>query len=599
MFVPFIAVIATILVTQQLSTERGIVSGMQATLTNVSEGTVDRSQAFLDTAAREAAFAAELIEGGDLQSTADLEGHFDRVLSTAPQASGVFYGTVDGHFTFVSRNSEVVEEGFRTKVITEGAERTVELRFRDELLDVVETQLDPTDSYDPTVRPWFQEAAVTDGAIFTDPYVFFSSQQPGVTSAVAVRDDAGELLGVVGVDLELESLSGFLEGLSLGEGGSAFIASRDNVVIAVDDGTAIHQPDGDGFRLSTAEEVDQPMIPAGLAALGSATSSRLLTVDSDAGVDHGIVVPLGIEDWVLGVSLSEEDFLGPVRTTNQNNTLLAVGLSLAAMLLFGLLGHKVLIAEERAVQASDAKSAFVARLSHEIRTPLNAIMGLAELTRLQVHGPIEDHEYLEYAADIKRAADHLNELVSDSLDLAKIEADRIELAWTTVDVVDLTADVVRLIKAQAAEADIDLTHSHPDTSIEAVVDSRRVRQMLINLIVNAIGYTPSGGSVSVDSRMSDDGEILLTVSDSGHGMSATDISVALRPFGQLESDRRPENGRGGTGLGLPLTKAFAEAHGGHLDIRSTPGVGTEMSIVLPAIEAVDLTGDAESAPGVA
>ena len=141
--------IATILVTQQLSTERGIVSGMQATLTNVSEGTVDRSQAFLDTAAREAAFAAELIEGGDLQSTADLEGHFDRVLSTAPQASGVFYGTVDGHFTFVSRNSEVVEEGFRTKVITEGAERTVELRFRDELLDVVETQLDPTDSYDP------------------------------------------------------------------------------------------------------------------------------------------------------------------------------------------------------------------------------------------------------------------------------------------------------------------------------------------------------------------------------------------------------------------------------------------------------------------
>ncbi len=662
MFVLFSAVVALILFTQRASTENGIVSGMQATLVNVSDGTVARSQEYLEGAVREASFTADLISNGAISDSVDLEQHFDRVLATAPQASGVFYGTVDGDFTFVSRSDELIESGFRTKFITTQDERVVELRFRDSTLDIVETQFDDTDTYDPRARPWFQKAAETNVAVFTDPYVFFSSQQPGITAAVSVLDNNGDLAGVVGVDLELASLSDFLEELSLGENGSAFIASRDDVVIAVDDGSAIQQPDGDGFRLSTATEVGQPMIAAALGELRDSPDSEFLRVEDDEGAEHGIVTPLGIEDWVLGVSLAEEDFLGPVRATQQQNTILAGSASLAAMLLFFLLSRSVTrpmrmlrsrakhveagefvnsepaktsvaeladlsvafndmvaglsqkeranvalldsletrvadatvdlrrenserrAAEQRALDASEAKSAFVAKMSHEIRTPLNAIMGLSELTRLQAHGPLHDPRYVEYAEDIRSAAAHLRELVSDSLDLAKVEANRIELDRAPVDIANLISDVLRLVGAQAAAVNVGLSESHQRPAFEANVDARRVRQMLINLVVNAIGYTPEGGSVHVSSSRDESGEVTITVADSGQGMSPSDIEIALSPFGRLGAEGFDE-GRSGTGLGLPITKAFAEAHGGRLEIHSTPGSGTAMSIKLPQVDA--------------
>jgi signal transduction histidine kinase/HAMP domain-containing protein len=237
-------------------------------------------------------------------------------------------------------------------------------------------------------------------------------------------------------------------------------------------------------------------------------------------------------------------------------------------------------ARDEAELASRSKTEFLANMSHELRTPLNAIIGFSEIMAHQLLGPIGQPKYGEYVHDILRSGRHLLDVINDILDIAKLQSGKVEVDRKPLQLGDVVDDAARMMAAQAKTAEIELT-CEIDPSLPAIDgDATRLKQVLLNLMSNAIKFTPSGGRIIVSAGRVGDGMIRLAVSDSGIGMAAADIPKALEPFSQIDNSITRKYG--GTGLGLPLSRLFAELHGGRLDIESTPGRGTTVTVILPA-----------------
>ena len=236
------------------------------------------------------------------------------------------------------------------------------------------------------------------------------------------------------------------------------------------------------------------------------------------------------------------------------------------------------LAKEQAELASRAKSEFLANMSHELRTPLNAVIGFSEIIKDEVLGN-EPGKYRAYAADIHASGLHLLSLINDILDLSKIEAGKAELMEAEVDVGDVVRSAVRLVRERAEAAQVALATALPPALPPIWAERRALMQVLLNLLSNAIKFTPGGGSVTVGARLELDRAFVIWVADTGIGISATDIERALMPFGQVGNPLTRD--QQGTGLGLPLSRALVELHGGELRLESQPGAGTTVSVVLP------------------
>lgn len=234
--------------------------------------------------------------------------------------------------------------------------------------------------------------------------------------------------------------------------------------------------------------------------------------------------------------------------------------------------------------ANRAKSEFLANMSHELRTPLNAILGFSEITKNQLFGKASD-KYTEYAGDIFNSANLLLALISDILDLAKIEAGRMELYEEPVDVGLVVEAATALMRQKIDAAKLRITTDvAPDVS-PIRGDELKLKQIILNLLSNAVKFTPEGGTISVTALRDKDDNVEIAVHDSGIGIAPGDISKALEPFGQIENSLT--RSRAGTGLGLPLTKALAELHGGNFALTSELARGTTAIITLPRTRLVD------------
>ena len=236
-------------------------------------------------------------------------------------------------------------------------------------------------------------------------------------------------------------------------------------------------------------------------------------------------------------------------------------------------------AKDKAEQTSRQKSEFLARISHELRTPLNAILGFSELMRLERFGKLQNEKYRGYVSDIHSSGVHLLSLINDLLDLSKVEAGKLELTFTSVSLPEATDHAVRLLAERAQQARVSVRRNFPADLPNVVADLRSMRQIMINLISNAIKFTDPGGHVTIAGRLNKAGELVLRVRDTGIGMNQEEIKSALEPFQRVTSAARPDIE--GTGLGLPLTKALTEANRATFAISSEPGKGTLVEITYP------------------
>ncbi len=237
-------------------------------------------------------------------------------------------------------------------------------------------------------------------------------------------------------------------------------------------------------------------------------------------------------------------------------------------------------ARDSAMAASRAKTEFLANMSHELRTPLNAVIGFSELLGSEAFGPLGSDRYEEYVKHIHDSGEHLLNLINDLLDLSIIEAGELQLFEEAVDMAGVVRLCSQLVHSQAARAGVTLAVTgNLEDWPKLRADATKLRQIVLNLVSNAIKFTPDGGSVTLDLRATPRGGFTIEVTDTGIGMRPEDIPAVLEPFRRLSPAHSAEYQ--GAGLGLPLTKALVELHGGDVEIVSTPGTGTRVTVTLP------------------
>jgi len=253
-----------------------------------------------------------------------------------------------------------------------------------------------------------------------------------------------------------------------------------------------------------------------------------------------------------------------------------------------LLARKYEIAMTRAEAANQAKSEFLANMSHELRTPLNAINGFSEIMAGEMFGPVGDARYKGYASDILRSGQHLLSLINDILDMAKIEAGKMTLHYEKVSLKEVCEDAIRLMRGKAEDSGLVLLLEAQDLpDIDA--DQRGLKQVMLNLISNAVKFTPEGGSITVSIAHHGAGRQRVAVADTGIGIAAEDLGRLARPFEQVEGQHSKTTQ--GTGLGLALTKSLIEMHHGVMAMDSEPGAGTVVSFDLPEVRPADAGTD--------
>jgi two-component system, cell cycle sensor histidine kinase PleC len=241
------------------------------------------------------------------------------------------------------------------------------------------------------------------------------------------------------------------------------------------------------------------------------------------------------------------------------------------------LADKYASEKTRAEAANRSKSEFLANMSHELRTPLNAVIGFSEIMSQEMFGPMGASKYVEYASDIRKSGQFLLDVINDILDMSKIEAGRVELELSLIEMGSMLEEVMRFVQPRAVEGGIELKQSIGKSN-SFIADRRALKQVLINLISNAIKFTPDGGMVTVKSSL--DGEqIKLQIIDTGIGIPQHDIEKLGRPFEQVENQFTKS--KGGSGLGLAISKSLIALHGGTLAIASKEGVGTTVTVRIP------------------
>ena len=240
---------------------------------------------------------------------------------------------------------------------------------------------------------------------------------------------------------------------------------------------------------------------------------------------------------------------------------------------------EVTVALRKALEGGRAKSAFLSNMSHELRTPLNAIIGFSDIIQNQRFGEIGEARYVTYATDINNSAQHLLHLINDILDYSKIEAGGVALSESIADIDDMIAFAIRLLKLKAEQKRIEIRHARQGVPLTLLCDERRVKQVLLNLILNAIKFSNSDSRIEIQVHRNDPGDVFVSVVDAGVGMTHHQAVLALEPFTQV--DGAFTRSQEGTGLGLPISLALMKLHGGDLYIDSAPKSGTKVTIRVP------------------
>ncbi len=314
-----------------------------------------------------------------------------------------------------------------------------------------------------------------------------------------------------------------------------------------------------------------PVLVAGTCVLTLGIAARCIAEGGPIGVSLALLV-IVLEAFFLFVSRQMQDVAREMFSLRAEKDRLITELETER--------DKANSERQKAETASDAKSAFLANMSHELRTPLNAILGFSEILAREILGPIQNGAYRSYAGDIHTSGRHLLELINDILDLSRIEAGRAELREEPL-ILKEAADAAKgLLDLRSHEKHIVVDMYFPDTLPKLLADKRAVHQIFINLLTNAIKFTPAGGEVMITAQVHGNGGLSLHVKDNGPGIPAHELEQATSAFarGSLATKKAID----GAGLGLPIVRGLMQLHGGSLDIKSAPGEGTEVICTFPS-----------------
>ena len=394
---------------------------------NIAEYTISRSRLHLIPARDAASLTRGLAKSNVVNSknTNSMINYFYEQLAIHHQFSGIYFGNTKGEFVMVSRHSGKAKNGFLSKIIRiQSGNRTVKMIWKDQTLNKLSEEFKNDDVYDPRKRPWFEEAIKSKHFIWTDPYIFFTSQKPGITSASPVYDSEGELLGVIGVDIEIDEISDFLSKLKIGKNGKAFIVSQTGDVIAFPDITKIkHSVEGsEKIRLTKIgelkDEVSRKIYASFISTIESSDVKKpvFLTIEHENENYHAMFSPFKNTQWpwFIGIYIPEDDYLGDIK----ENGLFNIYISIVIAVIFSIIGF--FIARSIIKPVNRLQRAAIATKNNDLTTEFKTDSLYAEIQEMAV-------SFDQMRRTLKKERELLEEKVSERTEdykKAKEEADR-------------------------------------------------------------------------------------------------------------------------------------------------------------------------------
>jgi signal transduction histidine kinase len=447
------------------------------------------------------------------------------------------------------------------------------------------------------------------GLIITGPVINTLTGQWMLYLVRPLTDSRGRFIGIVMVGIRSTYFESYFASIQVGPTFAVLLADQDGRLISrwprIDDKIGQPLPDNEGSSIVA----DQGTIVKTIPGL-------------DGRIRQAAMTPLRVQDTQLSiwVSLTRAQILHSWHT-NLIWVGAFAGTSLAVLALLTWTVWRAVDAEETwsrallerenrlsrqavelaaarddAERASRVRGQFLANMSHELRTPLNAVLGFSEILERELFGPLGDRRYKEFAGDIHRSGQHLLDIISNILDLTKIDAGRLELNEQDVDLTEIMRISGRLIADLATAGEVQFSVEIPEGPIWIHGDATRLQQVLLNLLSNAVKFTPGGKSVRLSIAVTGTG-VDLIVADTGIGMTPAEAALAMQPFRQIDNSLARKYQ--GTGLGLPLAKSLVELHGGYMTMETASGVGTTITVHLPAWRLESIEAEAARSPAEA
>ena len=628
----FLAILIVV-TTSYLSSERAMLVHARGLLADASATAIEYTKGFLEPAQEAAELSSRLIREGivDPSDFAALELFFLHQLLDDPQLSGIYYGDEQGNFTYVMRS---LEPGpLRSKFIAiDGNERSVEFIWRSEDGSVIARETDPTDTFDPRQRQWYIDARDLQESVWTDPYIFFSSRQPGITVSSPVLTAGASVSGVVGVDIEISDVSLFLSQLPIGARGRALILSENGQLIAHPDFAEVTESDGNGdVALADLGSVSDPVTRASITSLEG--EDRILGETLQSEFQHdgetylSLVGPMTSTNlpWLISVFVPENDFIQDIKNNRRRNTWIAalisvltavVGLTLAELILRPVRAFAVrtalisqgevapeeeqprtyrelqnanqtLISEIAQRRRLDAKIQDLNRdlshasrinvmgqlatgLAHELSQPLTAIIQNVDTAiSLAKQGETQKSELLAVLNELDEQAHQGGDILRTLRGYVRKD----DRSADYFDLEELVIQTTRLLRQDAKRNHVVLTTNIP--KLAPVYANRiEVAQILTNLMRNSIEAMSQANTrkrVIDISCMTMDEDVKVRVEDTGPGVS--EKHLLFKQFKSVKPD--------GLGLGLSISKTIAEANGGRLWLESSEPKKTRFVFTIP------------------
>ncbi|WP_321402958.1 ATP-binding protein [Maridesulfovibrio sp.] len=597
-FILLTVILTAIIIIPHSTTSRNVLTGLSRDIMlNISAYTLDKSESYLQPAEKAAELTRFLADSNIVSSeqSAHMLRYFIEQLSLHQQFYGIYYGSTKGEFFMVARSEDKVKGGLLTKTVRiKDSGRITKKTWITPKMEEFENVIDPLDRYDPRKRPWFIDALINNDVIWTSPYIFFTSQKPGITTASPVYDKKGNLQGVVGVDITIDELSTFLGGLNIGKNGKAFIVDTSGNVVAFPDINALKQTtQNNKIRLSKITELPDPL------CIKAYNSLRILpdrlpkapvftTFKHNGDRYNAVFTPFKNSHWpwIIGIYIPENDYLGEIKEDYMFSLITAA----LAVLLSGLIGwivaRKLDTAKKNAIAANHAKSQFMAVMSHEIRTPMNVILGTTDL--LKHSNPSEEQK--KYIKLLDDSGAGLLASINDILDMSKAEAGLLDLDNIELNPSEIIRQACTVFEVSAAQKEIELVCTFNDILPERVMgDPARFKQILLNLIGNAVKFTDSGGvyvqagCTHLSNQMV---ELKIEIRDSGPGIPPERQKAIFDQFSRYDNSISRESM--GIGLGLSISKKLCELMNGDISVTSIPGSGSTFifTITMPETGAI-------------